>query len=1249
MSGSLQIRGDLGKWLATTANGPLGVNQSLFSFSIWFQWVSFTPGSGGSAKVFGLTANQAFNLNFGGPTSNDRINLFGTLLAASNSPVILGKTFHYAGVLRATGTTHIYIDGAIVSTVSNVGNTGSAVSAVQLGWQSADAGSFRAKDPAIANGVAWTDQNIIDLRDGRVTPADIGATSWWTLQGSAGTNPIGSTAGLADQIGSNHLSIIPGTGGSTTNAVYSATELVYLPPIVTAGPYVTKSGCTVLIPIQTNPALGTPLPAYVTSIPHSPSFAINGTPVTDLMGGPYWTSVGHSCPYTEHQIPQVGPGDVVTYSIPDGFVTTAAGTIATESGTCINYTGQDEPGLWGYSDFGPHAENRMKLGWNVIDLGAEWDLQKNVIHRCGNPWNNAATSTYDGVPLTVNSQANVFTDLWISLDANAIDSKGWPPPLGVWTLYADETAPATPMVPSLETITSPTSVSAPTATAGTIVGGVEVNKKWEWTVTASTNPTTWSLVMRFRMTAPLPHSSSTYPVTLTNLRMFTGGETPDTAVGLKTADLVVQMATSKTSKPPAMFRHLIGADGMTGYAIPSDYPAIGNLSHGLLPTRAVADWTVNAPTWSGNRTIPIYAVRKYDPTSGSRKIYSHQQYGRCVASTDYAEYPFEWVPTDHGLDWDWWFPAKTNTFFSTIEWMCGDSLGNPIKHNLQAGQWLNGFSGLPLINLTNAAGSGTVNMNTTGAMLFPTSPTTFLTWTQAAVPTLTNAFRMGNTAVGAGPGGVQVMNGTCLFRIDPQPPIESYGMSAHAMPGSGVYITLNHCLNDAAVRSFAQRLFDSTPRGTNIYLQFSNEILIPNYQYFWLNALMSIEGMADLPSTAIQRGHEMCEIFADVFGSDASSLVRLFQPHTFSTGQIAQALTYAHAHSIKIDRIAITPYINLEQNPEFTMGAAQMCADNHDSIANSASGVVPVTLPILPVPAWGDICKHWIKYTNGWNGPTCIFAGVVNARNATGYGQGGGPSGFIYSMPTIIGYEGCICVLIPAGVSHTKKIIRAGLGQDLFYNPVMYDIQTTTLQTVEQPGPTGTEGLAEWAMVALNLTILGGGGGYNCTDGNDGLFTQLGFQNYGYQGQPSGQGLSNKWWSATLGGDGASHQHENESVIALASQDWIDGHQSTTASFVVQPSRVSPSHVTPITLTLVGSGTTWTSGSTVSITNSVTGTTTVTKGTFTAISNTSATLTVTTGAGIGTWRLTIDGTASTSLRVASSGARWFGGLLRRRA
>jgi hypothetical protein len=77
-----------------------------------------------------------------------------------------------------------------------------------------------------------------------------------------------------------------------------------------------------------------------------------------------------------------------------------------------------------------------------------------------------------------------------------------------------------------------------------------------------------------------------------------------------------------------------------------------------------------------------------------------------------------------------------------------------------------------------------------------------------------------------------------------------------------------------------------------------------------------------------------------------------------------------------------------------------------------------------------------------------------------------------------------------------------------------------------------------------------------------------------------------------------------------------------------------------MTIVLLGVGTTWTSGSRVTVQNSVKGATNIMVGTFTVLSQTLATLSITTGAGLGTWTITIDGVVSPPLAVGSRKRRY---------
>ena len=97
--------------------------------------------------------------------------------------------------------------------------------------------------------------------------------------------------------------------------------------------------------------------------------------------------------------------------------------------------------------------------------------------------------------------------------------------------------------------------------------------------------------------------------------------------------------------------------------------------------------------------------------------------------------------------------------------------------------------------------------------------------------------------------------------------------------------------------------------------------------------------------------------------------------------------------------------------------------------------------------------------------------------------------------------------------------------------------------------------------------------------------------------------------------------------------DSLSAADPGASSFAVSPTSVASNRPGGVTLTLTGTATAWTTGSAVSVQNSVTGTTTVVAGTWTRTSATAATLAVTTGTGSGTFTVTVDGVVSAPLAM----------------
>jgi hypothetical protein len=276
-----------------------------------------------------------------------------------------------------------------------------------------------------------------------------------------------------------------------------------------------------------------------------------------------------------------------------------------------------------------------------------------------------------------------------------------------------------------------------------------------------------------------------------------------------------------------------------------------------------------------------------------------------------------------------------------------------------------------------------------------------------------------------------------------------------------------------------------------------------------------------------------------------------------------------------------------------------------------------------------DLDRYVLKYAQGlWPSYSSHYHSCQNYTGPSGYpGQVGG-------KPVTVAYE---CGIDdPTG---KPANIAAPLHHDIFYSPGMYDLNHATWESYYVGDPT-TPGSG---LPFFNDYHFGGLYG-----GADGPGQRL-FQVTVFQGQPAGDGSTNQYTTAQGGspGDGKDYTVPNNLPALKATTDWIFGPTDQTTSVTVSPGRVPPKRSTAITLHLTGVGTSWTSGSSVSIQNSVSGpTTTVTKGTWTAISATSATLTVTTSTGIGRFTVTVDGVVSNMLSVSNGLKGYFAGLRR---
>jgi hypothetical protein len=319
----------------------------------------------------------------------------------------------------------------------------------------------------------------------------------------------------------------------------------------------------------------------------------------------------------------------------------------------------------------------------------------------------------------------------------------------------------------------------------------------------------------------------------------------------------------------------------------------------------------------------------------------------------------------------------------------------------------------------------------------------------------------------------------------------------------------------------------------------------------------------------------------------------------------------------------------------------------------------------LSVAQMHDIMRHILKYSSA---PPSALVGNINVINAN-YSSPTGLPGQVAGKPGFYGYEW--------GFNAIDPYLRQQLEQDCDYHPEMANTLNAQFQMGQDAG-----------MQLVNFFDIGG--------------ARQGAQLYAsifYQQQQYGTGSANVYSTiqggpptgAPNGGYGVSTDAYNESVKLPVIQQWfasangvgavtaamtltegtdlgafsssmpqssivVTGGDDTgvmransvTLSIHVSPSRIPPNRSTPtITITLVGTVTNWTTGSAVSIQNSVAGTTTVTKSSWTYVSPTMSILSVTTGAGTGQFTVTIDGLVSPVINVRARNKGWFSGMSRR--
>ena len=437
------------------------------------------------------------------------------------------------------------------------------------------------------------------------------------------------------------------------------------------------------------------------------------------------------------------------------------------------------------------------------------------------------------------------------------------------------------------------------------------------------------------------------------------------------------------------------------------------------------------------------------------------------------------------------------------------------------------------------------------------------------------------------------------------------------------------------------------------------------------------------------RSMQAKQIFIDVFNAmdingntNRGGSVKLILGSWRNGPSLTQVMvSYVNAYNaintpVSVEYFAVALYLNSPVDIPFATAAASYVPADSRSIAFGTT--VPWTLAMIH-----DVNRWNILYSIAEAGPGCWMAQHLTTINAptTGYAPVSGQDPVQLTL-----YECSPAnLVIPAGTYTTGNSgLWADLSHDAVYHPDHYynyvamwcGIQNLGLAVTDsvfycQPRyNSGVNGTACYTFLSHHMQPYGRGDGSLASNG-------LHITNQFWKNTSACQDINNAsvalqaWrdWAdvansaaagsaaaATLGAtesqDGPSLAAElmtAASVAISAGSDTAAIRAAFTAPAIVKvsPSRIQPNTGSPgITLTLFSIGTSWTSGSSVSIQNSVLGTTTVTAGTWTAISSTLATLSVTTGAGPGTFTITVDGVVSSVAVVGAKRKGWFGGMSR---
>lgn len=943
-----------------------------------------------------------------------------TLKITSTTSVILttavlsvGTIYQFALSVNAGAVTW-YINAISQLTGTITSPTPTASPGFTLGWSgsSTPAGNYELDEWAMWYGYAPTETDFFDIMTGIDTPLTIGtpASTYYTLDGTVGGTPAINDAALNDSGASGfNMATLTGTASLAT---YTA-PLVWVAPLAT-----TASLGRDLQMVYFNPTLNGPHPIVqaITVVGTNPTFQVNGSPATAT--GPIWANNAQNVAMAAYFLSAtVQPTDTITYSAPYNWFTCGTSPAILASNAPVVQSGghlETAVGVWSatmpVAPFVP-ASKTMGIGMNMnwplsgAPYGPYW-MQQNLLHKLPNGWTNAATSTADGFPLSITSagfcQANFLEDS----GGNNVDSQAYSQPQGIYSFLANETAHATPMTVTLYSQYS--GINVPTITpvagspfAGTVIGGIEYGKLWQWTVTRGVTEPSRDMGLSLRWST---HSGGAGPVTLSQpYTTDSNGVVAQMSLTSPLMDGSAQIPSPNQLQPDSTtVARLTSGNGQTPFIIRAADSTQGFDGDSSVVDYADSQFPSNFSYSPITNQITITAIQFYDVTAFPLVYFWDDWGGKATASAPGSPGPFQ--ATASSFQW-------SNFSGGSSQWgtfQCVYASTKPLK----TGQKISFPGTAPSIPFSNGTSSGSHGLALLANVGYITGPNTFV-----STQFLGSAFSPGGQCNAV---GVTVTNfvAACGVPDGGTVPKGTHGALCQVL-GSNVWFNLPAISNAGYWSSATDELLTYvTDDSLTIAVQLGNEIWSNDSQSQPLfAAFSSLLGIGSNWESAYvyQAGRAKATVQAAVTAAGRSNPVKLIIGGQDTTTGVTQALSAAcNAAGVAPDYVGIAPYRNI-----------------------STDTTIVAASTTLPVGTYLDFLRWYLTYNVAYNSPGAANSEPAQVVAMNGFTVGSSP-------PLLVGYE--------AGWQYFYMGNQGPLSHDCHAHPNGYDLITSMLSVFQNNG-----------------------------------------------------------------------------------------------------------------------------------------------------------------------------------------------------